>query len=55
MIVLDTHVVSELMRPDPSPNIVARVAGQAVPRLYLATVSEAELRYGVEILPACDR
>ena len=52
MIVLDTNVVSELMRPDPSSNVVDWVASQAVPRLYLSTISEAELRYGVEILPA---
>ena len=55
MIVLDTNVVSELMRPDPSSNVVDWVAGQAVPRLYLSTISEAELRYGVEILPAGER
>ena len=55
MIVLDTNVVSELMRPDPSSTVVDWVAGQAVPRLFLSTVSEAELRYGVEILPAGER
>ena len=55
MIVLDTSVVSELMRPDPSSNVADWVAGQAVPRLYLSTISEAELRYGVEILPAGER
>ena len=31
------------------------VAGQAIPRLYLSTISEAELRYGVETLPAGER
>ena len=55
MIVLDTSVVSELMRPDPSSNVVDWVAGQAVPRLHLSTISEAELRYGMEILPAGER
>ena len=55
MIVLDTNVVSELMRPDPSSHVVDWVARQAVPRLYLSTISEAELRYGVEILPAGER
>ncbi len=55
MIVLDTNVVSELMRPDPSSNVVDWVARQVVPRLYLSTISEAELRYGVEILPAGER
>ena len=55
MIVLDTNVVSELMRPDPSSNVVDWVAGQAAPNLYLSTISEAELRYGVEILPTGER
>ena len=51
MIVLDTNVVSELMRSNPSSRVMNWVAGQSVPRLFLSTVSEAELRYGVEILP----
>ena len=55
MIVLDTNVVSELIRPDPTSNVVDWVAGQAAPNLYLSTISEAELRYGVEILPAGER
>ena len=55
MIALDTNVVSELMRPNPSSKVVDWVAAQAVPRFFLSTVSEAELRYGVEILPAGER
>ncbi len=51
MIVLDTNVVSELMRPNPSSRVMDWVAGQSVLRLFLSTVSEAELRYGVDILP----
>ena len=51
MIILDTNIVSELMRPVPTSNVVEWVAGQAVPNLYLSAISEAELRYGVEILP----
>ena len=55
MIVLDTNVVSELMRPDPVARVVAWVTRQSAPHLYLATISEAELRYGVEILPPGQR
>ncbi len=55
MIVLDTNVVSELMRPDPSSNVLDWVTGQAALNLYLSTVSEAELRYGVAILPTGER
>lgn len=55
MIILDTNVVSELMRANPSPNVVDWVAEQAAADLYLTTVSEAELLYGVEILPSGGR
>ena len=51
MIVLDTNVVSELMRPSPDASVIEWLAQQAVPSLYVSTKSEAELRYGVEILP----
>ena len=51
MIILDTNIVSELMRPKPSSHVVDWVAGQAAATLYLSTVNEAELLYGVEILP----
>lgn len=52
MIVLDTNVVSELMLPSPNPGVVKWVVLQPTPNLYLTTITEAELRYGVEILPA---
>jgi len=51
MTVLDTNVVSKLMRPDPSPSVVDGVAAQADSDLFLSAVSEAELLYGVEMLP----
>ena len=52
MIILDTNVISELMRPDPAQNVVEWIIAQDSRSLYLSTVTEAELRYGVEILPA---
>ena len=52
MLLLDTNIVSELMSPNPNPNVLAWVADQPALDLYLSAVSEAELRYGVEILPA---
>ena len=51
MIVLDTNVVSALMRPSPVPMVIDWVNRQTLSSLYVSTVSEAELRYGVEILP----
>lgn len=50
MIILDTNVVSELLRTAPAPAVEAWLAGQDGARLYLTTISEAELRYGVAII-----
>ena len=52
MIILDTNVISELMRPTPDPAVVAWVEGRSLASLYTTAVTEAELRYGVAILPA---
>ena len=51
MFVLDTNVASELMRPAPVPAVAAWIGQQYVQDLFLTAVSEAELRFGIEILP----
>ncbi|MDE2652336.1 MAG: type II toxin-antitoxin system VapC family toxin [Gemmatimonadota bacterium] len=48
---LDTNVVSELMRASPEPAVARWVSGHTVEDLFLSAVSEAELRYGAAILP----
>ena len=55
MIVLDTNVVSELIRPHPAARVVGWVRRQAALRLCLSSISESELRYGVEVLPEGSR
>ena len=58
MIVLDTNVVSELMRGSPQPQVLSWLDDQLASILLVTAITEAELRYGVEILPAgqrCDR
>jgi toxin FitB len=50
MIILDTNILSELMRPIPSPRVVAWVAKQPATELFTTTVSEAEIFYGIELL-----
>lgn len=52
MIVLDTNVVSELMRPTPTPAVEQWVAARPAASLFFSVVGEAELRYGVAILAA---
>lgn len=51
MIVLDTNVISELMRSHADPTVVAWVDEQASDELYLTAVATAELRYGLARLP----
>ncbi|MCE2426240.1 MAG: type II toxin-antitoxin system VapC family toxin [Pseudomonadales bacterium] len=55
MLVIDTHVASELMRPVPTPRVAAWIAERDAAGMYLTAVSEAELRFGVAILPAGKR
>lgn len=47
MIVLDTNVVSELMRPQPAPAVLDWVNAQPADQLWLCSVVVAELLYGV--------
>ena len=51
MIILDTNVVSELMRPAPDPAIALWVAERSTSSLFLTAVTEAELRYGLAVMP----
>ena len=51
MLVIDTNVASELMRPAPTPSVAAWIAERDASAMYLTAVSEAELRFGVAILP----
>jgi predicted nucleic acid-binding protein len=51
MIVLDTNVISEAMRPVPNSNVQRWLAAQASQQLFTTTVSLAEILYGIEILP----
>ena len=55
MIILDTNIVSELLRPEPEPRVEAWLAAQEGAQVYLTAVSEAELRLGVAILPEGQR
>ncbi|MDE0385789.1 MAG: type II toxin-antitoxin system VapC family toxin [Defluviicoccus sp.] len=52
MIVVDTNVLSELMRPTPEPAVMTSFSRQDSARLYFTAIGEAELRTGAAILPA---
>ena len=50
-VLLDTNVVSELLRPSPNPTVEGWVADREAAELHFSAVGEAELRYGVALLP----
>ena len=51
-VLLDTNVVSELLRPTPNPAVEGWVASRQATDLHFSAVGEAEVRYGVAVLPA---
>jgi predicted nucleic acid-binding protein len=51
MILLDTNVVSELMRTRPAEAVVAWLNGQSSEKLYLSAITIGEIAYGLRILP----
>lgn len=55
MILLDTNVVSEPLRPAPEPRVIAWIDAQAIETLYLSAITLAELRAGIALLPAGKR
>lgn len=55
MIILDTNVVSEAMKPNPHPSVRAWLNDQAAETLYLSSVTLAELLFGIGTLPAGKR
>lgn len=50
MTILDTNVLSELMRPKPDPRVVAWVTNQPADELCTTSITEAEIFYGIELL-----
>ncbi|MGY6554572.1 MAG: PIN domain-containing protein [Wenzhouxiangella sp.] len=55
MIILDTNLISEPLRPNPESRVVAWIDAQPAETLYLTTITAAELRAGVALLPAGKR
>jgi len=55
VILIDTNVISELMRPEPARAVLDWFGEQESTELFLSAISEAELRTGVAILPGGKR
>ena len=51
MVVLDTNVVSELMRDDPHADVLVWLDERPTRELFVTAVTEAEVRSGIAFLP----
>lgn len=51
MILLDTNVLSELMRAKPTPEVLAWVDAQPSSELYICSITVAEILYGIARMP----
>ncbi|MGV7034364.1 PIN domain-containing protein [Methylobacterium symbioticum] len=52
MIVLDTNVISELMRASPDPAVLAWVVARPRRQFCTTSINRAEILHGIAILPA---
>ena len=55
MVLLDTNVVSEAIKPEPHPSVLAWLDAQAAETLLLSSITVAELLFGIGALPAGKR
>ncbi len=52
MILLDTNVISEPIRHEPDERVIEWINAQPMETLFLSSITVAELRWGIELLPA---
>jgi predicted nucleic acid-binding protein len=55
MILVDTNIISEMMKPSPSASVMAWLDQQEVTQLFITTITIAEIFYGLNILPEGNR
>jgi toxin FitB len=55
MILIDTNIISEMMKPAPDPKVISWIDQQDIMHLYISTITIAELAYGINVLPAGNR
>ena len=51
MIILDTNVLSEFMRAVPNPTVMDWIAQQISSEVFVTTITQAEMYYGLALLP----
>lgn len=55
MIILDTNIISELMKPLPDQSLLTWLDQQASDTLYITSITVAEIMYGLQVLPESKR
>jgi toxin FitB len=55
MIVLDTNVVSEVLRPAPEPRVLAWLEEQPASSVFTTAITQGEILYGIRLLPEGQR
>ena len=55
MILLDSNVLSELMRPTPDPHVIRWLDARPAGEVWISAVTIAEIRLGISRLPAGKR
>lgn len=55
MLILDTNVVSEVLRPEPNETVVTWFESQPRHQLFTTAVTQAEIYYGINLLPKGSR
>ncbi len=55
MIVLDTNVLSEALKPTPAGEVIRWLAAQTPCSVFTTTITMAEILYGIEALPSGKR
>jgi hypothetical protein len=51
VIILDTNVLSDLMKADPAASVVEWAASQPTSRLFITAITQGEILYGIGLLP----
>jgi toxin FitB len=52
VIILDTNVLSELMRPAPAATVVRWMSAEPATSIYTTSITQAEILHGIMLLPA---
>src|SRR5580693_8305673 len=55
MIVVDTNVLSEVMKPDPAANVIRWMAARPASVLFTTTITLGEVLFGLALVPAGKR